>query len=30
MEDNLTKHLIGPRKSYNTQHALWAMLEKWK
>lgn len=30
MEDKLAKHLIGLRKSNNTQHALWAMLEKWK
>ena len=30
MEDKLSKYLTGFRKSYETQHLLVAMLEKWK
>ena len=30
MEDKLTKCITDFRKSYNTQHSLLAILEKWK
>ena len=30
MEQHLSKYLCGFRKGYNTQHALMALIEKWK
>ena len=30
MEDKLSKHLTGFRKSHGTQHLLVTILEKWK
>ena len=30
MENKLSKHLAGLRKSHGTQHAFMIMLEKWK
>ena len=30
MQDKLSKHINGFRKSHGTQHFLIAMLEKWK
>ena len=30
MQDKLSKHITGFRKSHGTQHSLMNMLEKWK
>ena len=30
MQDNLSKHIIGFRKSHGTQHSLMTMQEKWE
>ena len=30
MQDKLSKHITGFRKSHGTQHSLMTMLEKWK
>ena len=30
MQDKLSKHITGFRKSHGTQHSLMSMLEKWK
>ena len=30
MQDKLSKHITGFRKSHGTQHSLTTMLEKWK
>ena len=30
MQDKLSKHITGFRKSHETQHSLMNMLEKWK